>query len=147
MTSPRSSTTISSARMIVRSRCAMTNVVRSFMSSWGACWMRDSGCGSTLAIESSEMRIRGSMTNVRAQDLLLGGLGLPVGDVFADRADEEEDILLHDADALAQRLERELADIVSVDRDPTGGDVVEAWDEVHDRRLAAARGPEQRDHT
>ena len=68
-----------------------------------------------------------------------------VGDVVANRADEEEDVLLHDADGRAQRRERDVADVVAVDRDAAVGDVVEARDQVHDGRLAAAGRSEQRD--
>ena len=41
-------------------------------------------------------RLRGSL------DFFLGGVGASVGDVVANRADEQEHVLLHDADRLAQ---------------------------------------------
>ena len=44
----------------------MTNVVRPSISVASACWMRNSVCVSTLAVESSKMRTRGSSKRVRA---------------------------------------------------------------------------------
>ena len=53
----------------------------------------------------------------RLPDLGLGRVEPPVGDVLADRAGEEEDVLLHDADLPPQRGERHLADVDAVDGD------------------------------
>ena len=77
----------------------------------------------------------------RALDLFLGRFRAAVGDVVADGADEQEDVLLDDADVPAQRIERHVADVHAVDRDAPARDVVEARDEVHDGGLAAAGGP------
>ena len=68
----------------------------------------------------------------------LGRFEPSVGDVLADRAGEEEDILLHDADLAPQRRERHVADIDAVDRDAARIDLVEAGQQRADRRLARA---------
>ena len=65
---PRS-TRIWSADFTVRSRCAMTNVVRPFISSASACWIRYSVSVSTLDVESSNTRIFGSSSSVRAIEM------------------------------------------------------------------------------
>lgn len=79
----------------------------------------------------------------RLDDLLAARPRAAVGDVFKDAAREEVDLLLHDADILAQGLERETADILPVDEDAPLGHVVKARDEAAKRRLAAARRPDQ----
>src|SRR3984893_17263463 len=50
------------------------------------------------------------------------------GDVFADGVAEEEGFLGNEADAAAQRVERELADGASVDQNRAGLGVVDSWD-------------------
>ena len=62
----------------------------------------------------------------RVDDLRLGCVEPAVGDVLADRAGEEEDILLDDADLAPQRRQRHVADVDPVDRDPARIDFVEA---------------------
>ena len=47
----------------------------------------------------------------RLLDLRLGGVEPAVGDVLADGAGEEEDILLDDADLPPQRGQRHVADV------------------------------------
>ncbi len=59
-------------------------------------------------------------------DLGLARIEPAIGDVLADGAGEEEDILLDDADLAAQSGERHVADIDAVDGDPPGIDLVEA---------------------
>ena len=74
----------------------------------------------------------------RLLDLRLGGFEPAVGDVLADRAAEEEDILLHDADLAPQRGQRHVADVDAVDGDAPRVDLVEAGQQRADRRLAGA---------
>ena len=64
--SPSWRTRIWSAIFTVRSRWAMTNVVRPSISFASACWIRYSVCVSTLDVESSRIRMRGSSSSVRA---------------------------------------------------------------------------------
>src|SRR6185437_2873039 len=71
--------------------------------------------------------------------------GIAIGDVVLDRGREQVRILLHDGDGAPERSQRHVPDILSVDRDAPAGHVVEAWDEVGDRRLAAAGRADQRD--
>lgn len=67
-----------------------------------------------------------------------------VGDVVADGAAEEVGVLLHDADVPPQRRPREAADVGPVQRDASFVGLVEAGEQVTERRLAAARRADQR---
>jgi predicted amidohydrolase len=69
---------------------------------------------------------------------LVGGAEAAIGDVLADRAAEQEDVLLHDADLAAQRGERHVPDIDAVDGDRAGADLVEARQQRADGGLAGA---------
>ncbi len=68
----------------------------------------------------------------------------PEGDVLADRAAEQERLLRHDPHLRAQRRRADLAQVVAVDEDAPGGRVVEARDELGQRRLARAGRAHQR---
>ena len=81
----------------------------------------------------------------RRLDLFIGRVGTSVGDVLFERGGEEEDFLLYDRHLPTQRLQRPLADILIIERDPTCAHVVEARNEVDDGRLAAAGQSQQRD--
>ena len=85
----------------------------------------------------------------RLVDLLLGGVGTAVEDVFADGADKEEDVLLDDADVAADGFKREVADVLSVDQHGAAVFVqmVEVGEQVAERRLTAARGADERELT
>ena len=75
----------------------------------------------------------------RLDDGLLGRLAAqPKGDVLADRAREEEDILLDGRDLRAQRCHVPVAHIDAVDQDAPAADVVDAVDQLGQRRLAGA---------
>ena len=58
---------------------------------------------------------------------------------------EEEALLRHDAELAAQRRLRHVVDVVPVDRDPPAARLVEAREQLRDRRLARARVPDERD--
>ncbi len=75
----------------------------------------------------------------RPLDLLAGRPRLAVGDVVLDRVVEQERILGHDADQGAQRVDGEAAEVVPIEGDAPRGDVVEAWQELHEGGLAGAR--------
>ena len=66
-------------------------------------------------------------------------------DVLGDGAAEEEPFLRHDPELTAERVLRDVAEIVAVDRDPALGRVVEAREELRDRRLAGACLADERD--
>src|SRR5581483_9497645 len=56
-----------------------------------------------------------------------------------------EALLWHDAELAAERALRHLPQVVPVDRDPALAGVVEARQQLRDRRLAGARVPDERD--
>ena len=76
----------------------------------------------------------------RGLDLLLRNMGLAVGDVVAHRVVEQHRFLRDDADLRAQRGEGDVAHIVAVDQDASGGHVEEARDQMNQRALAGAAG-------
>ena len=71
---------------------------------------------------------------------------LAVGDVLPDRAAEQQRVLQHEAHLIAQRLQRELADVGAVDLDLPRLGIVEARDQAGDGRLAGAGRPDDRRH-
>ena len=79
----------------------------------------------------------------RFDDLLLRRAGATVTDVFAQRAGEHVDLLLHDSDRAAERFERHVANVLPVDQHPAAGNVVEARHQRAERRLAAAGRSDQ----
>ena len=83
----------------------------------------------------------------RGDDLLLGRVGAPIGDVLADRAVEEHRLLQHEADlaSAATRACRSLMSLPSISTRPPVG-IVEARNQAHDRRFAAAGRPDDPDH-
>ena len=62
----------------------------------------------------------------RFHDLLERGVGTSVCDVLADGAVEEVDVLLHEADRLAQALLRDVAHVLPVNLDRAFPHVIEA---------------------
>ena len=78
-------------------------------------------------------------------DLFVGRIQPAVADVVHDRAGENEAVLQHDAHLGAQGVQRHLGDVVAVNQHAAGIDVVEARDQVHDRRLARAGRADKRD--
>ena len=78
-------------------------------------------------------------------DLLLGGVGVAVGDVGADGVGEEEAVLGDEPDGGAQGVLGQLADVVAADEDGAVGDVVEAGQQERDGGLAAAGGADDGD--
>ena len=81
----------------------------------------------------------------RLEDLLLGGVGAAVGDVVADGAAEEPGVLQHHPEVLAQGAAGDLRDVAAVEGDAAAVELVEPHDEVHERRLAGARRPDDGD--
>ena len=71
----------------------------------------------------------------------LGALA-PVGDVLADAAAEEPGVLQHHAEQAAQVAARDVARVHAVHEDAARVDLVEAQQQVHERRLAGAGGPD-----
>ena len=81
----------------------------------------------------------------RPPDLLLVGVGAAEGDVVADRAREQEALLGHDPELAPQAVGLELAQVVAVDQQPAALRVVEARDQLRQRRLAGAGLADQGD--
>ena len=81
----------------------------------------------------------------RPLDVLGRGVGPAEGDVVAHRACEQEPLLRHDPELAAERGLRHFAQIVAVDRDPPVARVVEACEQLGDRRLAGAGVSDKRD--
>ena len=81
----------------------------------------------------------------RGLDLLARRVGPAEADVGGDRVGEEERVLEHHADVVAQRVEVDVANVDAVDRDAPGVHVVEAREHERDRRLARARAADERD--
>ena len=81
-------------------------------------------------------------------DLLLGGVRAAVGDVGPHGVGEEERLLEHHADRAAQGVEAQLAHVDGLarraDAQRAALHVVEARGEQRDRRLARARGADER---
>ena len=68
-----------------------------------------------------------------------------VRDVVAHRSVEQEDVLLDDREQIAVGCEPEVADVRAVEEDASARRIVEARDEIGDRRLAGAAPAHQRD--
>ena len=66
-----------------------------------------------------------------------------VGDVLADGTREQEGLLLDDADLLAQEVARIVLQLDAVQGQAAAGIVVEAGQQVDQRRLARAGGTQQ----
>jgi ABC-type multidrug transport system fused ATPase/permease subunit len=73
------------------------------------------------------------------------GVGAPERDVLADRAAEQERLLRHDPHLRAQRGRGHVAQVVAVDQDAPRGRVIEARDQLGERRLAGAGRAHERD--
>ena len=81
----------------------------------------------------------------RRLDLGVGRVRSAVGDVVAHRAGEQERLLRHDAELAAVRVEVEVAQVDAVDRHRARRRVVEAGDQLDERRLAGAGLAHERD--
>ena len=81
----------------------------------------------------------------RLNDLLVGGIKPSVADIFHDRSRKQVGILKHHGDVAAQLVPLNMADINAVDGDGPALDIVEAVDEVRDRRLSGSRGTHEGD--
>ena len=78
----------------------------------------------------------------RLEDILLGGTGPAVGDVLGDRPADQPGVLKHHADPGAQRLPADVTDVMAVDHDPAGVDVVEPHQQIDQRGLARPGRPD-----
>ena len=72
-------------------------------------------------------------------------LGPAVEDVVGDRAVQQRGVLRHHADLAAQALLARLGDVLAVDQDAAAFDVVEAQQQIDERRLAGAGAADEPD--
>ena len=91
------------------------------------------------------MKSSASAWRAASIDLVLAGVGAAVADVVADRAVEERGVLGHHADLLAERLLGDRGDVLAVDQDAPALEVVEAEEQVDERRLARAGAADDAD--
>lgn len=78
-------------------------------------------------------------------DLLVCGIKPSVADILHDRSRKQVGILKNHGDMAAQLVPLNMADINAVDSDGPTLDIVEAVDEVRDRRLSGSRGTHEGD--
>ena len=78
-------------------------------------------------------------------DLFVRNGRIRVRQVVPHRVRKEHGVLQHDADPAAELRERNTADVPAIQQDFTAVDIVEAHQQVDDRRLAAARRADERD--
>ena len=76
---------------------------------------------------------------------LVARVGAREADVVGDGAREEERVLEHDPQLAAIAAEPHVAQVGAVDRHAAGARVVEARDQLRERRLATARLADERD--
>ena len=77
--------------------------------------------------------------------LLFAGVRPAVQQVVAHRAMQQRSILRHHADLAAQAVLRHMGDILAVDQDFAVPEVVEAQQQIHQRRFAGAGAADQAD--
>ena len=81
----------------------------------------------------------------RLNNFLVGGIKPSVPDIFHNRSRKQMRILKHHGNVAAQLVPLNMADINAVDGDGPALDIVEAVDEVRDRRLSGSRGTHEGD--
>src|SRR5438445_615849 len=86
-------------------------------------------------------RVRGAR---RILDVRVARVEAAVADVLADGVAEEDRLLRHDGDLLAQGTHRDLADVSTIDAHAAGNRVVETADEVHEGGLPRSRWADER---
>ena len=81
----------------------------------------------------------------RLNDLLVGGIKPSVPDIFHNCSRKQMRILKHHGNVAAQLVPLNMADINAVDGDGPALDIVEAVDEVRDRRFPGSCGTHEGD--
>src|SRR5215211_1609040 len=79
-------------------------------------------------------------------DLLLGRIGLPVGDVLTNGAVEDERLLQQYSDVLTQRVEAQLAKVVAVESDNASIWIIEAQEQLRERRFSRTARADEREN-
>ena len=78
-------------------------------------------------------------------DLVIRGIDTAIADVLHRVGGEDDGVLRHDPDRIAQRVEVEFPDFHAVQRDSPFLRVVEAQQQLEECRLARAGGPDNGD--
>ena len=81
----------------------------------------------------------------RGADFVIGGAGAAIGDVLADGAVKQGRVLRHHTDLCPEGFLRDLGDVLTVHEDAAAFGVVEAQQQVGQRRLARAGAPNEAD--
>ena len=90
------------------------------------------------ALRQSGDEARGMGMLGRARDFGIGSLGAAEADIVAHRGCEHHAVLRHERDARAQLRRIEIGKAHAVERDASGGRIVEAQQKMKDRALAGA---------
>ncbi len=93
-----------------------------------------------VAVRQFEDEFLGLGGTGRGDDLCVRGVGPAVGDVVRHGVGEQEALFQYQADRGAQRVDRDVADVVPADPDRAGPHVVEPREEQGDGRLTGAGG-------
>src|ERR1700731_1720974 len=126
ITRPLSKTRMRVALRMVESRCAITNVVRPFITSSRAALSLASVTASSALVASSRIRIGGSFNSARALESRCRSpadnrrVRLADAQIVGDRTVEQQRFLKHHADVPPQRRQRQAADVHAVDPDEAG---------------------------
>ena len=81
----------------------------------------------------------------RLAHLLVARVESAVANIVQHVRVEERRVLRDDPNGAPERRELQIAHVLAVDEDPARRGLVEAEEEAEDGRLAAARGPDERD--
>src|SRR5262249_57236389 len=82
----------------------------------------------------------------RLQDRLSGSGGISVSNIRPDRIVEQDHILGYHGDMFSQGWHVEFTDIMSIDQDTAGSNVMKPGDQIHERTLARSTRSDDRDY-
>ncbi len=71
--------------------------------------------------------------------LVIGGVGLTIADIGFDRVRKENGVLQNDRDIVSERILCDILDILAVEKDLAGVDLVETGEQIDDGRFTRAR--------
>lgn len=77
-------------------------------------------------------------TNSGSLDLFIGRIQPPIANIVHDIRMEQRRILRDHANSLSEGIQLNLGDVLSVDKNPAGGGLVEPVKQTEDGRLAAS---------
>ncbi len=123
----------------------------------GGVFQNGAGDGDTLPLAAGELDAIGADDGVIAlrqlgdefmcvglfgsgDDFLFRRMQAAIGDVGAHGVVEQHHVLADEREGIAQRMDGDLADVLPIDADGAGADIIEAQQQVHDGGFAGARG-------